>query len=124
MAQPIGSMATEIKRRLIGRRNMIHIRLNSCILRAMYIGQRSDNCSYVPACLTGHVSYSLESRRSINPFPTDPLPVRHCIVSQFKTKLFLSASDVRPSIHISVCPSLCPSLSVSICSLSRSLTRS
>ena len=37
-----------IKRRLIGGRNMIHIRLNSCKLRRMYIGQRSDNCSYVP----------------------------------------------------------------------------
>ena len=61
----------EIKRRLIGRRNMIHIRLNSYKLGGgMYIGQRSDNCSYVPACLTGHLSYSLESRRSINPPPT------------------------------------------------------
>ena len=100
-------MATEIKRRLIGRRNMIHIRLNSCKLREMYMGQRSDNCSYVPACLTEHLSYALESRRSINLPPTNPLPVRHCIVSQFKTKLFLSASDVRLSVHISVCPSLC-----------------
>ena len=30
----------EIKQRLIGRRNLIHIRLNSCKLRGMYIGQR------------------------------------------------------------------------------------
>ena len=59
----------EIERRLIGRRNMIHIRLNSCKLLEMYIGQRSDNCSYVPACLTGHLS-SVESRRSIKPPPT------------------------------------------------------
>ena len=114
-------MATEIKRRLIGRRNRIHIRLNSYKLRGMYIGQRSDNCSYVLACLTGHLSYSLESRRSINP-PTDPLPVRHCIVSQFKPKLFLSASNVRPSVHISVYPSLCPSLP-SLSVLSRVLSR-
>ena len=59
----------EIKRRLIGRRNMIHIILNSCKLRWTYIGQSSDKCSYLPACLTGHQSYSLESRRSITPPP-------------------------------------------------------